>query len=120
MNSIKWSTERLYENRGHLDHEIICEKVIEAFRHKGSVVTKMLYKEFYKIAIKDAGMGNVPPNMKTVTNDEQKQGDKGMTMMPRPPILTIYKPITTSQTGERKVTGMISERTAKGTWYSTP
>lgn len=48
MDSIEWPTERLYENRGHLKHEIICEKAIEAFQHKGSVITKSMYKVFYK------------------------------------------------------------------------
>lgn len=48
MDSIEWPTERLYENRGHLKHEIMCEKAIEAFQHKGSVITKSLYKVFYK------------------------------------------------------------------------
>lgn len=41
-------------------------------------------------------------------------------VMLRPPVVTIYKPITTSQLGERKVTRMTSERIVKGARYSVP
>lgn len=41
-------------------------------------------------------------------------------VMLRPSVMTIYKPITTSQLGEGKVTRMISERIVKGARYSGP